>query len=373
MRTLLGCSLLALGCASPTTADEPGAPGSIRIADLWENQDYDGLWVKVGEAQISSGRLAFAPAFYVQEASQSAPLGLRVDLHGLVNLWPPPVGTLVELTGVIAYVDEAPRLALAANDDGIALGTAEIVFNNSPESYPLHSLVSIAEPTVSSEADPSGRADTDAGLGLESSFGVAPPSWDNSGQVSGIVTSPGRLSLRSAEDWQGTSVLTHPLAASLAEIRSGAIADGTPVSLEALQGTPFSADERWAVLQDTEGRGIWLDTGFWALSRPHVGTLGNWLVEVREGGGLLRAWNSPEITGTGSPLISDSAANGALIIATLEELGPPDSTGERLSDSYLVDDRFVDIEEWAAPLTVEGAVRIPADSGELTLCPYKRL
>jgi hypothetical protein len=372
MRFSLCLFLLTSACASPLTQDPQSPNSPLTIADLWATQAFSGLEVTITEAQITSGRLANSPSFYAQDAASETPLGLRVDLHGLVNHWPPTPGTLVELTGVISYVDDAPRLAMAANEDGLALGSAEIAYNTSPET-PLHGLVRLDALRVSSRPDPSGRADTDTELDLESAFGVALPDWDNLGQLTGVITSPGRVSLRTPEDWSGTWEEAIAPTTTLSEIRAGAFTDGSPVYVETLQATPFSRDGRWAVLQDEDGAGLWLDTAHWELDRPEQGALGTWLVEVREDGQRLHGWNSPSRSGSDDPAVTTEPLDGALLVETLETLDEPDATGERSSEVYLIDDRFIDTTAWSAPLTVQGALWLPPGATQPILCPVQSL
>ena len=161
-----------------------------------------------------------------------------------------------------------------------------------------------------------------------------------------------------------------PLSLPLVDIINGLVDDGTPVTFEATQVTPWSMDDRWTVLQDENGLGIWVDAEFWSFERPAIQQQGTWFGEVRDQGRTLRMWTPPENNRTQATLTSETETHGAIIDVTLTTLEPPNQTGERTSESFIVDDRFVTIEDWEAPVTTRGAI-LHADSTEdPRLCPF---
>jgi hypothetical protein len=340
---------------------------------LWADTYFDGQIIQLGQAAISSQRLSKVPAFYLQDLSSDSSFGLRVDLHGAVNLWPPSIGSVVEIAGTVAYVDGAPRLSMSANEDGNIVGYTELITSEAFENPPLHSLVSLPSVRVSSRTDPAGRADTDQGLGLESAFGVVPPNWDNSGELIGIVTHSNLVSLRHINDWNGPNETYPPLSTTIEEVSANLLEEGTPITLEALQASPWSVDQRSVVLQDDDGRGIWVDAEYWAWERSPEQSRGLWTAEVRGEGSLLRVWDAPELSGFQEPLTSTNDDNGSIIQHTITILDQPDVNGNRLGNDYLIDDRFMAIEHWTPPLTVRGAIqRVPSEAMP-RLCPLERL
>jgi hypothetical protein len=367
--------LLLLGaCSLPTdTATPPTEPPST-IADLWDGAAADGDEVVLDRVLVTSPRTADDERFYVQDPDGGPRAGLTVHPRGALPTWPPPVGTPVRLRGAWHASDFGPTLDLVALADGEILGDPEglspVDATGDPEL--AGALVKVSA-TVTSLADPLGRADLDAEVDLGGAFAVPPPGWLDTGVLTGILTEPGRLSPRVASDWTGSMEGAPPQAATVAQIRAGAFADGTPVVLsEVVQAVGWSRGGRYTLVQDGEGTGLWVDAEGWGIEGSSgLSDVGTWTGEVRtDGEGLrLRTWTPVTVTGRGVAEIQTSLSDGALSTLAFSGVTGPDLLGDwDTAEEVILGDRFVLLEDLPATVTVTGPVRV-AETGEVTLFP----
>ncbi len=329
-------------------------------ADLWDEAISSGTGVRVVDLVVSSGRVITDNAFYAQHAAGGPSSGVRVELADLLQDWPPPVGTPIELVATYERRGGAPVLVLATGDSTIGTGfVAPHIVDWTDDPTLQHALMRTQAITVTSARDPLGHADTSGPLPLGGEFGLG-PGFGRRGSLAGVLHN-GRLSPRSPADWTGELPGDPPQPATLDTVPE--LAEGTPVSIdELLVATPWSRDGRWAVLQDTKGLGIWVDGETWGLpALAPEGVLGQWEAEVRgvdTSAPILRAWTAPEaLDAHRDVVVTDSAADGAVITFEITELGPVDVLGERDAGTWLLDDRFVDLDGLQVGDIVVGAVR----------------
>ena len=357
---------LIIGCSLPHPAPLEEAELVYTVAELNSVEISDGAAVTTAPVVVVSPRTVGFPAFFVQDEG-GGPYGLRVLLFGLLPAWPPAIGSVVTLSGTFVQ-GSGPSLGIKAVDDGEVLGRAVPVATPYGEDVGSFSLVSLSGVSVTSAADPLGRADTDGKVGLASVFGVDPPGWGEMGSLIGVVAEGQRVSLRTTADWSGSFAGEPPIEATIAEV--GELSDGTPVRLSGVQVTPWSRDGRWALLQDENGVGLWVDGEAWGIDSSEEGAAGIWQGEVRsDGEGLrLRTWFEMEMNGTGEAIVTGDLVDGALVSLTVDEMEPADEYGDRVVGEVVLDNRFMDLEDLQPPLTVVGAVRL---GEEVRLCPIR--
>jgi len=350
-------ALLILACSvSLPLEDEEGIP-YVGVAELWEPDAFEaGTWVVLDEVLVTSPRAE--DAFYVQDRGGGTHSGARVELAGALNNWPPPVGTPVRLYGPITVDERGPVLQLREHQSGISLGEPEL-----PTAVPWaddpalsYALVRAEGLRMTSATDPSGQADS-TGPSFSADFGVMPPGYDRVGDATGIFAR-GRLSLRDDLDWTGEREGAPPVSTTIAAIRAGELAVGTPVEIaDALQIAPWSRGGRWTAIQDGAGAGLWVDAEGWGVSGAE-GELGSWIGEVRDDGeGLrLRTWTDPLVVGTAVP-VEGSGEDGDRIRTTLTDLQGPDAYGDWSAAGWTVDDRFLVLDDLPSLPVALGIVR----------------
>jgi len=217
-------------------------------------------------------------------------------------------------------------------------------------------LVQAVDVRITSDVDPTGRADA-TGLGFAMDFGVSPPGYNREGEATGILRE-GRLSLRQPSDWTGDPVGDPPVSTTVEAIRGGEVAEGTPVVLdEMVQIAPWSRGGQWTVIQEASGAGLWVDAEAWGVSGAE-GDQGTWVGEVRDvnGGLRLRTWTDPTVFGAASPLDGDGD-DGDRVRASLVGLDGPDAYGEWHANGWIVDDRFLSLDDLEDGSEVLGVVR----------------
>lgn len=355
-------ALFAAGCTiGAVSPDEsPATTWTITaIRDAAWSGDVDLL-----EAVVTSARTTTGDAFYVQDPGGGAGSGMRVELGGAIAGWPPEVGVPVALSGSVQVTAEGPVLILEDNDDAEILGPPDAVVATPWTDAPLgHDLTALRDLTVTSDVDPSGAAHTDGPVNLAGTFGWT-PGWGRTGDATGILVA-GRMALRGEDDWTGGWTSDPAVSTTIHAIRAGVHPEGTPVVLDDLrQLTPWSRGGRWAVVQDADGRGLWVDTEGWGLDTPE-GFVGRWRGEVRtdDEGLRLRAWTAPEEGGDvlRAPIVGGHS-DGDLVERALAVVSGPDAWGDWSTDGPRLDDRFIPLVGLPPSVTVRGVLR-EADDG----------
>ncbi len=355
-------ALLTVGCALIVPEEEQAGIRYVSPTELWEGEVDNGIWVVLEDVVVTSPRAA--DAFYVQERGGGPGSGVRVDLTNALNNWPPDMGTPMSVYGPVFLSDEGPSITLHDHQSAGVLGVPEspVAVDWSDDPQLAYALVVATQLRITSAVDPIGRADS-TGPQLAADFGVQPPGFNRVGDATGVLAG-GRISLRDPTDWSGEFVGDPPTETTIADVRNGSFADGTPVMvLEGLQIAPWSRGERWTAIQDPAGDGLWVDAEFWGVGGSQ-GDMGVWTGEVRtDGEGLrLRVWADPVVSGVGLP-IEGGGDDGDLVRTTLAGLSGPDDYGEWLSADWIVDDRFLDLEDLASNPSVLGIVREDQTAG----------
>jgi hypothetical protein len=379
VETLVLWIIWCVGCAPTNAPEEPKETDKVTVAQLWSDSSLDGEWVDLEETLVVSGRTLDNTRFFVQEPHGGNQSGLAVDLLGTLLAWSPSVGSRVSLSGTVSLTDIGPTLELADQDDGqiLAEGEQANAVAYSDDSEMIFALVAVADVTVTSMPDPHGRADTDKDFGLERTFGVDNPGWQTVGNLVGVITTPGRVSLRSTGDWSGIFNGLDPVVSSIEALQDGEIADGVPVEVPGVtQATPWSRGGRFVVLQDELGNGIWLDAEGWSDATSQPGDTATWTGELRtdDEGPRLRSWFQPELVGSSAIITTDALSDGAILSShTATVVEGPDDLGEwTTAEGHLLDDRFIALDDIGDSISFTGAVRITND-GTVRLCPTEIL
>lgn len=363
----LGAWLLAGGCDAPElpVEEEPVAPG-ITVGALWDGAVLPGFVTTLRPLVVTSPRTADGRAFYAADPAGGPYSGVRIELGSVIDDWPLPVGTPFTAAGIVLANAPATLLARTAADLNPVVDAPVVeVVPNEPTGEGgrlVHALVIARGLRVTSAPDPLGEADTDGTFAVGGLFGVS-PGYGGDGDLVGILAD-GRVSARSAADWSGALAGDPPVQVDIAELDG--LPDGAPVVVpDAALATPWSRDLRWALIQDADGRGAWIDAEGWGLwASLGEGDVADWVGEVRHRpeGVVLRVWDPPPVDGSRPAVVSDVADPGALVDGQLARLavsgiGPADPYGERPADGVLLDDRFSDLAELGPDATVVGPVR----------------
>ena len=352
------------GCA-PVLPDVLVDTGTSRSTprDLWAGERGG---VVLGGVVVSSPRTVDDRAFYVQRPEGGPFSAVRIALQGVLEDLPPPIGTPVLLAGQVRDGVDGPELVVAS-EEGLR------IVEESPEPVVpwtgaltpalAQSVVSMGEVTITSSVDPLGHADTDGPVGAGGAFGIT-PGFGRQGQLVGVLGG-GRISLRDAEAWGGSlrGDPARPMPIEAARVQP----EGTPVVLDAVvQATPWDRSRRQVVVQDAQGRGLWVDTeGFDVASASAEGDVGTWEGEIRRDaeGVKLRVWLPPTVSGQGSVRRGREARDGAVVTRTVSGLQPVDALGEVVTAEGLVlDDRFVELSAMPDPAVIVAAIRGDGDT-----------
>ena len=344
--------------------EEPLDSGDLEVqwpvADVWSGKLEPGAEVPIGPAVVLTP-LSPSGQLWIGDPQGGGNSGLRIDVEGFPP-YIPPVGTHVVVTVTIDPWETAPSATLEDNDDVEVLGvSSEPVVSPWSEDAGLVNTLVEARVRITSPPDPLLRADTDAGFALDGLFGVRPASYGASGDLVGIVTEPTRVALRDDHDWTLTAVGTDRSYTTIDAIRAGEHPDGTWVQLDGVvQVSGWSRDGRYAVVQDADGDGLWVDAEGFGVGGSGAGDVVTWLGEVRrDGEGLrMRTWWDPVVTGSADPILRQGLVDGALVLRTVADLSGPDGFGTWMTgDGLYVDDRFVDLSDLYDPSEVEAVVR----------------
>ncbi len=360
------------GCAVGPTDDTDRLPEEpVSIAELWEGTAPTGN-ITLEDVVITSARSVTGTHAFAQAPQGGHKACLRIDIPTIVAGFPPPVGTPVRLTGTWFMGRSAPQVTVDRVEDYEVLGEpAEVVVTAYSSRDTLGGcLVAVEGLTVVSGVDPTGRADTAAGLVLGGTFGVT-PGYGAEGDAVGILSESGVLAVRSEDDWTGELEGRPPQPVALAGVDE--VGEGTWSRVEAVvQAAPWSRDGRWTVVQDAAGVGLWVDTEGWGLERDTVeGDVVDWVGEVRhEGGRRLRTWEAPTLVGTALPLETDDVVDAARLAVAVESVGEVEADGSRLAGGWRLDDRFVDLASLYPPATIIGIVREVGDDRRLAVVEW---
>ncbi|MEZ4240808.1 MAG: hypothetical protein R3F59_32565 [Myxococcota bacterium] len=370
MRALPWAAVLAAACEPPLAtaprdllgdgAEEvPPRP----VADLWGGEVSVGARVTVGPLVVTSPRDIDLAAFFAAAPEGGPRSGVRVVLGPAIDDWPLPVGTGFTATGTLVQ-RRPPVLWITAAADLAALDVeapdvpVEPVVPavlEGPDDDLRYALCVAPALTVTSTPDPLGHADSTV-VPLAARFGLV-PGYAREGDLTGILGDDGRLSARSADDWTGDLLGDLPFE-GLPLWKVDGVREGTPLVLDDLVlATPWSRDLRWAVVQDAEGRGLWVDQEGWSVWQRVAPTqVGRWTVEVRydEIGVYLRTWIAPKVRGTRPVAVQTHRDEGAMVYFGGGDLGPPDAYGVRTAGVLTLDDRFVDLSELPEGSAVAG-------------------
>jgi hypothetical protein len=326
-----------------------------------------GAYVEVGPLVVLGPATALDAAVHLQDPAGA--WGVEVLRGGLLDGWPPPVGTELDLRLIWTGTATQPvgYLTSLANVTRWG-GVTEPTVSDDPESPAPYTLVRHADLTVASWPDPTGRADllrpdeaAPGALGLLDAFGVGLPPAGNRGALVAVALPGGRRAPRSASDWSGGWAPATRATVTLREIAAGDLPEGAAVEVTATQAAPWSVGGGWTVLQDGDvGLWVWADALANAVGAP--GELGVWRGEVRtdRGARTLRVWEDRALLGPGAPsLRSATPVDGGGATLLVADLSPPDLLGDRHVGSgeaagSILDDRFVRLDDAPDPAQVEG-------------------
>jgi hypothetical protein len=348
----------SLACVPQPGEPDPETP-SVTIQDLWSGQTGR----QTLEAVVTSPRSTTGTHFYVQAEGGGLHSGLRVQLDGFLEGVPPAKGTPIEITGDVTWGDGLPHLKLSRFGDlevtGEALEPAAPPWTEEDSDALRGALVETSTLTVTSRPDPGGTADTDAGFTLAGAFGFT-PEWSNTGSLTGVVTGAREISLRGPGDWRGPNERWPTIDTEIADLRDTDWQPGTPIRFYATQATPWSFDGRWVVVQDEEGRGVWLDAEGWNITVDSMeGDTGWWEGEVRDHtveGRYIRTWLSPEITSSRAVVEVQEWTDGALWSQPVYGMAS-DALDGRTGDGVTLDGRLTPLEPLPDGTWVTGALR----------------
>ncbi|MCB9685378.1 MAG: hypothetical protein H6735_10090 [Alphaproteobacteria bacterium] len=348
-----------LGCEPQEwPLDEPPTGADTTVRGLWQSNRRVGAKVTLSPVVVLSQRAWPGDRFFASDPAGGPASAVEIGLGDVVATLP-EVGTVVSLTGVLERSTPL-RVRVERQDQILELWAGEppLPWPGELDANFENALVRVDGLTVTSGADPLGRASTD-GVGLGGLFGVT-PGYGREGDLVGIY-SAGRVSARSPADWSGELEGDPPVPATIAMLDD--LPGGMPVTLAKLAVvTPISADGRWAVLQDGSGAGLWLDLQLAGPStlprRPAT-----WTGELRRtswGANSLRVWEVPRVVGGLRPaVVREVDGGGALVDATLVRievsgLGPVDAWGDRTTAGPTLDDAFLELGSLPDPVTVLG-------------------
>lgn len=359
-------ALALVACSLDLTTEPPPEPATPwTIPDLWSGAAPSGTRLTV-EAVVISPRATHAATFYVQHAGGGPYSGLQVHVGDGIHEWPPPVGTPVAITGTATMFAGGPTMWLDEREDLEVLGPPV-----EPEAPPftddpaqVWSLVTVPALVVTSSVDPAGIASIDLGWRIRPDFGVPTPGWNRAGALVGVQALAFALLMRTPDDWSGDWEGDPPVAVADVSGLQGLV-DGTPVAVSGLgQATPWSRGDRYALLQDASGAGVWVDAEGFGAPDSVEGDVGDWLGEVRYGGDgpRLRVWTDPVPTGVRAPIhhAGDplAAPENSLVTTSVAGLLPVGPKGDRYADPWLLDDRFVPLDQLPDPALITGATRV---------------
>ncbi len=354
----------AMGCAPMSPGEEPrggGVEGSaVSVATLWGSEPLNRV-VVVRDARVVSGPTVDEGIVFVQDAEHGH--GLAVRRRGHVPDWPPPVGTVVRLSGLFVGPRATPTLWIE--------GASSVTVLDTPRQAPIRfvdpplprawALVRFDGVRVLGDPDPSGRTAVSVGREIDGRFGVALPGFDAEGDLSGVVMADGAIAPRFAADWTGDAGQETVPARSVRDLLLGDGRVGETIDLTGVQATPWSIGGRWVVLQDpASGVGLFVDTEAWSARRDTVpGDRLTWRVQVGVVGGQaqLRAWEEPRVVGQAVVTEGPSVRHGALWTERIEGIGPSDAAGERaVGEAFVLDDRFLALDDLPDPAWIRSVI-----------------
>lgn len=358
---------LACSVELPLETDEDVPAVPVTVGDLWNGKVGFGGRATTVPVQVVSPRDRTGTWFFAQKPEGGPHSGLRVELGGVLNGWPPPVGTMVELTGIVVSGAGAPTLQLRDRDDQVVHVGIEPVLTAPIVAFDTYyALVEVPDLTITSAPDPGGEADTDGAPRLGGMFGAPAPGWGRTGTLVGIHVGV-FVSPRGPDDWSGDFPGDPPVPVTAGAVFDGSLAEGTPVVLaDVVQAVGWSRDGRATLLQDAAGDGVWVDAGGWGVDAHSAeGDVGTWVGEVRaesDDGPLLKVWDAPERTGSRTPVVSADLEDGALLTGVLTGLDGPDGYGAWKTDQGpVLEDLFAELVDLPDPIEVTGPVRVHED------------
>lgn len=360
MSILVACGVPEPNGGDGREAEGPALTGPRSVASLWGEVPLNAI-VTVQPARVVSPPTVLDEVVFVQDPAYGH--GLAVRRRGHVPGWPPPIGTVVRLTGLLEGPRNAPTLWIEGDNAWSPTGVEPQAprFFEDPPMPRAWTLVTFRGVQVLTDPDPAGRALTTLAREIDGRFGVALPGFQDEGDLSGIVQDDGAVAPRFRTDWTGEVGPSEPRARSVRDLLLGDGLVGMTARVTGVQATPWSSDRRWTVLQDPlSGIGLFVDTEGWAIDRTTVpGDALAWTVQVGVVNGQvqLRAWTDPERVGTQSVTVADLWRHGAIVTDLLDGFGPVDATGERaVGEDLLLDDRFIDLGGLPDPAVLRGVV-----------------
>lgn len=359
---------------APASEPDPTTLAPRGLDDVIASPPEYGSNVVIGPLRVVSGRQPITGYVYAQDPNTGRGIELR---PGRLDPWPPEVG--VDLTVRVAWTG-TPRVPtgwVASLDDVLdqAAGGVPMILDAPGELAPpaVFALARWPAVEVKSNADPLGRADTSLPWPLHDRFLINLPNLGSRGGLTALVQPDGALAPRFTSDWEGTRELRSPIPASVAAVRAGVHLDGSWVSVTATQATPWSADLRYAVLQDEHGFGVWVDAEGMGLGVGEPGEVRTWAGEVRHDGDVawLRAWETPsEPIEAARPVRLGALGEASIVEVTVTGLAAPDAWGDRATaEGWLLDDRFGSVASLPDPSTVRAAARVRGGETRLAVLP----
>ena len=358
MRWLL---LALIGCADPRPV-EYGAPPTapLTIRDLWLGANPAGVITL--EAITISPVTAGDAGFYVQQEGGGPASGMYVQLGDGTADRVPEVGTPIRIRGEWTRFGEPPVLMVSDEDDiqirGEPIVPAATRFR--ADDRLVFSLVKAQGVQITSPVDPAGLAWTSLGARIRPDFGIPAPGYGRTGELVGIRGQASAILLRSEDDWSGDWESDPPLTMDIAAIPG--LPDGFYVTVHDL--TLVTAGDRYAVLQDADGNGLWLDAEGFGLPDLAIGDVASWTGEVSHSsdGPVLRVWEPPVVTAFRDPVLYAGdpavAPDGTWLVTAVTGLGETGPRGDRGADGWLLDNRFTDVTTLTNGTVVEGVVRV---------------
>jgi predicted extracellular nuclease len=328
-----------------------GGGGDTTVAAIQRGEVADGAYVTLTDVVSTTGLDRSEGGFFVQDAGGGAYSGVYIFVYEdvAVDLGSLTSGKVLTITGQVTEFHDYTEITVSSSSDIEETGTADVTIDvvDTPADGDWEAwegcLITVADVTVTSNADDYGAMDLDNGLKLDD--GVADYTASN-GETFGTATgllSYGfdyyRLNPRSQDDLDSDGTVPDPEPADTAtvnEIQTGDVPEGTTVTITAVVTSDVDLGEKGFFVQDAGGgeySGIYIYRG--SASAVSLGDV----VEIT--GEVTEHWDLTEL------VVTDDA--------NITVTGAGDLTVDTISSTPS------DWEPWEGCLVTIGAVDVTSD------------